>query len=123
MVSERLEKLKIYHILSQADWAAAQTEGVYHPTSLETEGFIHCSAGCQVLRTANHYYAGRDDLLVLCIVVDRVQADIHYEDTAGLGMDFPHIYGPLNLDAVDQVLPLALDPSGNFILPPLIEIL
>ena len=116
-MSENSENNGIYHILSKADWAAAQAEGVYSPASLDLEEFIHCSTGWQVLRTANLYYAGRDDLLILCIAVDRVQADIHYEDSVGAGMDFPHIYGPLNLDAVEKVLRLEIGPSGNFILP------
>ena len=114
MVSGHSENSKIYHILSTIDWAVAQAEGVYRPPCLESEGFIHCSTGGQVLRTANLYYAGRDDLLILCIAVDRVQADIHYEDSVGAGMDFPHIYGPLNLDAVEKVLRLEIGPSGKF---------
>lgn len=120
-MSANSEPYRIYHILSRSDWAAAQADEVYRPASLETEGFIHCSTGGQVLRTANLYYAGRDDLLLLCIAVDQVQAEILYEDTAGAGMDFPHIYGPLNLDAVEKVFPLEMDPSGKFILPSSVE--
>jgi uncharacterized protein (DUF952 family) len=33
------------------------------------------------------------------------------------GDAFPHIYGPINLDAVLQVLDFGADTSGQFFLP------
>ena len=55
----------ILHIVTRAEWEAAQTGERYAPPSLEREGFIHFSTPAQVLGSAGRYYAGRNDLLLL----------------------------------------------------------
>ena len=50
------------------------------------------------------YFRGRQDLVMLCIDSDRVTAPVKYEDLNGEGMLFPHIYGPINTDAVTNVV-------------------
>lgn len=107
----------IYHILSQVEWAKAQTAGVYEPESLHTEGFIHCSTIDQVTRSANTFFNGQTDLSILWIASEKVQAEIRYEDLAGEGMRFPHIYGPLNLDALVNVSSFEKDNNGKFVFP------
>jgi uncharacterized protein (DUF952 family) len=107
----------IYHILPREDWQTAQREGIYAPVSLGTGGFIHCSKVDQVTHVANSYFEGRDDLLLLGISSDKVNVEIRYEDLLGEGMLFPHIYGPLNLDAVVNVSKLKKDERGKFGLP------
>ena len=108
----------IYHILPREDWQKAHRDGIYTPHSLETEGFIHCSEINQVIRVANAYFAGASDLCILCIAVKEVLPEIRYE---GLTMEdasgFPHIYGPLNLDAVKAVSRFEQDAQGEFVLP------
>lgn len=106
----------IYHILPAKVWEEAQKEGVYTPLSLETEGFIHCSKINQVLRSANRYYSGQSDLLVLVIDPDAVQAVLRYEDLVGAGQLFPHVHGALNLDAVVGMRCLEARNDGSFIL-------
>jgi len=110
---------RIYHIATRADWIQAQADGVYTRSSVDKtlaeEGFIHASQASQVTRTANKYY--RDvpgDLVVLVIDTDLVRAEVRYEDVPGVELPFPHIYGPLNADAVIAVLPLAAGPDGLF---------
>lgn len=107
----------IYHILSGADWTAAQAAGEYRPESLETEGFIHCSLRGQVERVANAFYREQDDLLLLAIEKDRLQAAVRFEDLLGEGMRFPHIYGPLNLEAVVGVHAMLRNDAGDYVLP------
>jgi uncharacterized protein (DUF952 family) len=109
----------IVHMATRDAWQSAQEAGTYRAPSLESEGFIHFSTPVQVVRVANALYAGRTDLVLL--VVDpwaliaelRYEAPVH-EDSAEL---FPHLYGPLNLDAVKSVLPFPPGPDGTFILP------
>ena len=80
-----------YHILPRSDWAAAQAAGKYTPDSLDEEGFIHCSKVHQVLRSANAYFKGQTDLLLLCIASEKIKAEVRYEDSTGSGELFPHI--------------------------------
>mgnify|MGYP003620537196 CR=1 FL=1 len=109
----------ILHITSHADWKKAQALGDYRLNTLETEGFIHCSTSEQVLGPANEFYRGRSDLVLLVIDPARLAAELIYEDCYETGMAFPHIYGPLNLDAVTKVVPFPPRPDGTFELPSL----
>lgn len=110
---------RIYHIATRDDWEQALSVGEYTRSSvgktLAEEGFIHASQASQVTRTANKFY--RDvpgDLLVLVIDPGLLHAELRYEDVPGAELPFPHIYGPLNTDAVTGTLPLAAGPDGTF---------
>lgn len=107
----------ILHIASRQQWDAAQQKGIYHCDSLDSEGFIHCSTLLQVIKVANLFFAGQPGLVLLCIDADRLQSELRYDLIEG-GETFPHVYGPLNLDAIVQVLDFAPEPDGTFRLPP-----
>jgi uncharacterized protein (DUF952 family) len=109
----------ILHITSRADWKSAQARGDYGLDTVAAEGFIHCSTPEQVLGPANALYRGRRDLVLLVIDPARLKAELVYEDCYEAGQTFPHIYGPLNLDAVARVVPFPPLPDGTFNLPPL----
>lgn len=107
----------ILHITTRDEWEQAQTTGEYSVESLKNEGFIHCSTLQQVLGPANALYHGRHGLVLLLIDPDRVRARIVYEDCYQSGQAFPHIYGPLNADAVMQVVDFPPNDNGTFALP------
>lgn len=111
----------ILHITPYQDWLAAQASGEYRAASLEHDGFIHCSTPGQVVPVANNLYHGQRNLVLLCIERGRVSAPVRDEDCYESGQLFPHIYGPLNRDAVVQVLPFPPDAEGNFSLPPALD--
>jgi uncharacterized protein (DUF952 family) len=112
----------ILHILRRVDWESALERGIYTPASLATEGFIHCSTAQQILDTANRFYRGQEGLVVLCIDESRLETLPRYEpptfalDDAPSGL-FPHLYGPLNLDAVIRVVKFPSCADGTFKLP------
>lgn len=122
----------IYHIATRADWERARRDGQYTTSTigktLAEEGFIHASRAEQVAGVANTFYRGLpDDLLLLVIDAGQVRAEIRYEDVPGAGAalsrwrkpaGFPHIYGPLNTDAVVAVRPLQPGPDGKFTFTP-----
>ncbi len=109
----------ILHITTRAAWETAVANGQYAAESLDSEGFIHCSTPAQVLGPANALYHGQRGLVLLCINSERVQAPIVYEDCYETGQLFPHVYGPLNLEAVTAVLEFPPNLDGSFSLPPL----
>jgi uncharacterized protein (DUF952 family) len=117
----------ILHIASRDEWKEAQSQGGYVAPSLQTEGFIHCSTDVQVVPVANAFYKGRNDLVLLVIDETKLKAELKWEAPAGppaAGISesdsFPHVFGPINLDAVVAVLDLTADPvSGTFSLPPI----
>jgi len=107
----------IYHISNQTEWDAAQQAGVYQADSLASEGFIHCSTREQILPVALRFYKGRTDLLLLAIETERLSAPVKFENLEGGEILFPHIYGPLNLDAVAARAPFPPQPDGSFQFP------
>jgi glutathione S-transferase len=111
----------IYHIATRGDWARAQSAGEYTTSTrgrtLAQEGFIHASDAHQVAVVANLFYRGVPDLVVLIIDTGRVRPQIRYERVADAPEPFPHIYGPLNADAVVASRPLGPGPDGRFSFP------
>ena len=104
----------IYHITPIKAWEEAQAAGSYHAASLDSEGFMHASTSAQIVHTANHYYRGQHGLALLSIDPRKVRAEIRYENLAGGKECFPHIYGPLVLEAVMRVEVIEPGPDGTF---------
>lgn len=107
----------ILHITSKRRWETALVSGTYTDTSFESEGFIHCSTREQLLGSANDYFRGQPDLLLLCISSSEVEAPIVYEDCYEKGIAYPHIYGTLNVNAVMHVIDFLPNADGSFSLP------
>jgi uncharacterized protein (DUF952 family) len=105
-------ELLIVHLCKRGEWVSAKGEGLYAAESLEREGFIHCSRPEQVLKVANHFYPKRKDLVLLWIDLHLLSAELCWETSDG--EVFPHLYGPLNLDAVIGVEKISPDQDGVF---------
>lgn len=108
---------QILHITNMKAWETAVAAGEYRADSLASEGFIHCSTPAQVLMPANAMFAGQTDLILLLIDPVKLAAELVYEDCYESGHQFPHIYGPLNLDAVTGFVQFPPNPDGTFALP------
>ncbi|MCG2615581.1 DUF952 domain-containing protein [Terrimonas sp. NA20] len=93
----------IYHVTSASEWKQAQEQGAYEAPSLKTEGFIHCSETDQVAGVLERYFAGRNDLVKLHVNTDKLTSRYVQEWSNSVEDTFPHIYGPINLDAVEKV--------------------
>ena len=122
----------IVHLASNDAWLAAVgpaglwrgKQGEYHADSLSTEGFIHCSTRSQIVGVANTFYHGQHGLVLLVINPDKLDSEVKWEPPAEPepthareGELFPHVYGPINLGAVTNVIPFEPDADGNFTLP------
>jgi uncharacterized protein (DUF952 family) len=113
--------MMIYHITPRAVWEPARARGEYRSDTLDTQGFIHCSTSRQVVSVANSYYPGQQGLVLLCIDENRLRSELRYESPAGPVIEgeyrFPHIYGPLNTNAVIAVLDFKPGSDGLFTMP------
>lgn len=92
----------IYHVTTNAGWQQALEQGFYHHISLEKEGFIHNCSRAQLAGVLDRYYKNEKDLLVLHIDEKLLKAALKYELAPSVNEEFPHIYGPINIDAVVQ---------------------
>ncbi len=116
--------MNLVHITTRKAWIDATRLGQYSAPSLETEGFIHASTISQVLPVASRFYKGQTGLVLLEIDPKRLACQLKWEAPVGAtppgvpeGDAFPHIYGPINLDAVLQVLDFEPRENGEFSLP------
>ena len=102
--AERVNE-RIYHLALESDWLAAQAAGEYRISTLgrtlEQEGFLHASREDQWRGVKARFYADVPESLVL-LEIDpaRLTSELRIEEVPEAGDSFPHIYGPLNLDAV-----------------------
>ena len=105
----------IYHLTTQAEWEASRATPEHRADSLAEEGFIHCSQDQeQMLRVANRLFAGQTGLVALEVDADRLTSLLVREPSRS-GEIYPHIYGPLNTDAVLRVLTLTTGVGGEFV--------
>lgn len=106
----------LFHVALRSDWAAAQADGRYAMStrgrSLEDEGFMHCSFARQVAATANRFYADVDDVVLLRIDRRHLFSPVVVEDLVGSGEAFPHVYGPIPVDAVVEARPWPRSDDG-----------
>ncbi len=108
----------ILHAASREAWSAAQGQGAYAADSLAGEGFIHCSKPDQILRVANMLFRGQHGLVLLVIDPERLASELRWEPGADLTAErFPHVYGPIDPEAVVRVLDFEPGPDGLFSLP------
>ena len=89
----------IYHIVLPDVWESVKNRSSYSAASLETEGFIHCSYDHQLDGVIGRYYADVPELVILTIDPAKLTSELVEEASTG-GEIYPHIYGPINLDAV-----------------------
>lgn len=100
--------MRIYHLALPSDWAAAREQGEYTTSSrgvtLAEEGFVHASTDAQWPAVRERFYADvTGPLLLLVIDPELLTSELRVEHVPEANDSFPHIYGPLNLDAVVEV--------------------
>lgn len=98
-----MESDYIYHITTRDQWARAQEAGQYEADTLASEGYMHCSTQDQVAGVLERYFKGQTDLVKLKILKEKVNRPLVFELAGSINEVFPHIHGPLNLDAVVEV--------------------
>ena len=101
----------VYCITTLEKWNHSKVRGEHVEKSLETEGFIHCSYRHQLLQVANKYFKGVENLLILGIDPSLLNSRVVDEDLSGLNEVYPHIYGPINTEAVVDVFEFQSDGS------------
>jgi len=109
----------IYHICRREEWDAAARAGSYLGSSQDkADGFIHFSDAAQVKASAAKHRAGQTGLLLLAVAAERLGPALKWEPSRG-GALFPHLYGPLPIEAVVSVHELPLGADGAHVFPPL----
>ena len=98
----------IYKITPRSDWERAEAAGTFTGAPVDlADGFIHFSTASQAAETAARHFGGQDDLLLVAVDPERLGDGLRWEPSRG-GDLFPHLYGPLSMDAVLWARPMPL---------------
>jgi uncharacterized protein (DUF952 family) len=107
----------IYKICQGTEWVAAERSGVFSGAAVDMQdGFIHFSTAGQLAETAAKHFNGLDNLVLIAVNAEALGAALKWEPSRG-GALFPHLYGPLPLDAVLWSKPLPLGVCGSHVFP------
>lgn len=95
----------VYHLALPLEWEeAARGDLTYRRSTrgldLGDVGFIHCSYAHQIGVIANARYSDLDEVVLVVIKTERLTSPLVAEPGDPGGEPFPHIYGPLNREAV-----------------------
>ena len=103
-----------YHLVPEPWFTAQPGDRSYLPESFDREGFVHLTHGIEpVIAAGNRYY--RSDprpYLVLTVDLASVTAEVRYEDPV---RQFPHVYGPIDREAILTVQRVVRDGDGTFL--------
>lgn len=115
-MSERI----IFHLAPADRWMAWPANEPYIPAEYAVDGFVHCTEGEElVIRVANTIYREtQGDVVLLVIAVERLTAPVRWEHPVddNLAPLFPHVYGPINPEAIIEVRHIKRDIDGAFLL-------
>ena len=108
----------ILHCMKKAEWNLLKDQRAWGLRQIEAEGFIHCSTVEYFWRVAPNFKDVKEEMVLVCIDESKLRSEVRYEDGDNCGRAYPHVYGPVNNDAVVMVLPFLRDESGNYIRNP-----
>ena len=98
--------MHIFHITDKSTWRDAKHGSLYEGGTLSIDGFIHCCFLEQIEGVLLNWFKGKRDLVILEIDPEILLSPIRYENLEGGLEEFPHVYGPINLDAVVNEKPV-----------------
>jgi hypothetical protein len=116
----------ILHLVSAAYLHSRPDSEPYLSGTFAADGFIHCTGDpAALLEVANRFYRHvPGEMLVLVIAVDRLTAEVKWEapvhpdgtsSPSEPGHLFPHIYGPVNREAIVEVRAARRSADGSFL--------
>ena len=106
-----------YKVLTVEQMTVLEHEGSFAGAPVDlVDGYIHLSTAAQLQETLDKHFAGQEGLWLAAVDLDALADMVKWEPSRG-GQLFPHIYGPLPLDAVIAYSELHYEPDGSLRLP------
>ncbi|VEU83134.1 DUF952 domain-containing protein [Acholeplasma hippikon] len=104
----------IIKCIEKTYWESVRNLKHWGEAELIKDGFIHNST-IETLPIILNKFSMDKSFVLLLLDENKLTSPLIYEMSKKLNLEFPHIYGPINNDAILEVLPLLRDASGNFI--------
>jgi uncharacterized protein (DUF952 family) len=106
-----------YKVLLPDQLAMLESDGRFAGAPVDlADGYIHMSTAPQLAETIRRHFAGHDELAIVAVDLEALGDAVKWEVSRG-GDHFPHLYGPLPLDAVIAYGPLEFDGDGSIRYP------
>jgi uncharacterized protein (DUF952 family) len=110
----------IYHLAASTRWYSWPENKPYLPAEYDKDGFIHCTSGDElVIKVANHFQRNvPGDYVLLVIDTEKLKdpaSPIKWETSRKFELLFPHIYGPIDRQAIVDVRPMQRTDDGIFV--------
>ena len=104
----------ILHCMKKQLWEERKNKESWGRRNIEADGFIHCSTVEFFWRVAPIFRDVKEELVLVCIDENRLKSEVRYEDGDNCGRSYPHVYGPINHNAVTMVLPFLKNRDGTY---------
>ena len=98
--------MHIFHITCQSTWQEAKHHTFYEGDTMSVDGFIHCCLLEQIEDVLLNWFKGKHDVVILEIDPEILLSPVKYENLEAGSEMFPHVYGPINVDAVINEKPV-----------------
>jgi uncharacterized protein (DUF952 family) len=106
-----------YKVLLPHELEVLERDGLFAGAHVDlADGYIHMSTADQLAETIAKHFAGKSNLQIVVVDLEAVGDAVRWEPSRG-GALFPHLYGPLSLDAVIAYGPLEFDADGSIRYP------
>ena len=107
----------IYKVADASEFDEAVADGIYAGAPIDLkDGFIHFSTAAQLAETLRLHFKGRRNLVLAAVRTADLGDALRWEPSRG-GALFPHLYGNLEIKAVDWSEPIEVDDEGGCRLP------
>lgn len=93
----------IYIITMAKAWSVALKQGFFETDALQSEGFIHACTDSQLTIVMKKFYDNIENCVILHVNESKLLPKVIYELSPTFNEAFPHIYGTVNIDAVENV--------------------
>lgn len=95
----------IYHIAITSDWNSQAELPEYEASSLDNEGYIHCSRFEQLPATLKRFFSKNiDKVCILKIDTTLINVPLIYEAADDGSGFFPHLFGAIATRAIIEIL-------------------
>ncbi len=95
----------IYHIANTSDWNSQSELPEYESSSLDNEGYIHCSRYEQLPATLKRFFSKNiNKVCILKIDTTLINVPLIYEAADDGSGFFPHLFGAIATRAVVEIL-------------------
>lgn len=107
--------MKILHCIRKSLYEEMKNDVYFGRLLLEKNPFIHCSSIEYFWRVSPNFTNETEEMVLLVIETECLDVPVKWEDLEKCGRKYPHIYGLIKAEAIQQVLPYQKAKDGSWL--------